>query len=1828
MNPEPAKNKVKNPYADQRGFALVLTLSLISFVFLLVMGLISQVRMDLAHTEARENLILSKAHARMGMMIAIGELQKHLGPDMRVSTTADIYDERIESTQLFKTSSYPQSPTTENSLDLDEDGNANDTIPIGQRRWTGVWKTRGGNSESDERAFRPLPNNRDAGVGFPKSWDTDDAFDRHPAIELAWLVSGNEGWSRKLGIYDKNNIITEYIEVPDGVIIDDEGQRTLNKPNSRIYGKVENAWADHRFVVEGQLVDYFHPLVDINETGTDEETVETTYILRAPVMKVDGSYASEPVRVPVTKIASGSGKEVGNYAYWVGDEGVKSKFNINPPAGLSDTSSLMVAPAPNFSVSGAFDEGDGHDDLITLLSHAELSTSDEAREQELMDLMAMNFHQFTVDSYGVLSDVRTGGLKRDLSLAFAKDSTSKLWEKDFNDNFIFRDRVHCLKSLPIYNHQSQKAFGKGLHRNHWFDQAGGTARGPLVDDKNALLAGPRWSVLAEYHKLYEKYNEAEELEIEPADEFPRVVGDNALIFDRRGIEGNQGMTISQARPFFNIFGGPIRSERPEPKNYPIFPLITKVGVSVFPAVGTSKLALAISPKVSLWNPYDMPIKLEGLYLDIPFRKATFNATNFNLKEYDLYRKWWIRLYNNVESFPTRGNAKGISDRSKLKKPDSPWGLFRRAVDQERLTVDGAARLFQYMQPGIIDASKMSYNVDGNPQSLQMRSLNNGTKVLDHENPRENVTYTGEFHFFSFADKFKVNVNLPRIYVSLQDDVLDPGEVATFTIEELQTEDIPGDPKSNPPLIRLRKGDLEDFFLWESSFAYSNEKLQSDYIVSYYLDFTGINGLGSNSLEQITKTKNGFTYSQLGSGYIEYDSLALYQDTGSNPANFDPTNAEPLIRFNLHQGRSETLDDRAIKSYANIHTTEQYLLDNYANAFDHTNDLLPGTGWEWSAAMPADEGNERIILNEFNPRALVHSTQHGRGQWLKNWQEFGPGFLSEMNGLSRNFSFDGVEQYSRTDEDGNILTFDLSDDTVLNGYTYPSFMTNRPTNIEFPWLYDFDGGWSPDDYDFNTERSFNSFPASVGSYNPDDRAELLGLSSTGENPAEIVENDNANAFLLTATIPRTVNSKEKIGFFNHESKRSQKMDRNEIGSDLTSSSHAILFEIPRQMPLSILQYRHASLNNYLHGPAYALGNSYASTQVARHRPWGRLDSRETKVVKDDPSVPEAETWTASVKTPADMVKLQNEHHDAMWAKYGQNYLVLMPSNRIVDHWDGQGLDFSDRDSRFAPWRGHASNSNNHQNTTLDHSFYLNRALLDGYFLSGSTDPTDFNDETNNSLGDRFRPFYFESEGNHRLHAYMRKTGTWADERSSFGSQSSEKANSTTDDEEYRYQSIAGDLLVEGSFNINSTSVDAWVAQLASLRGVPVPNANIGSNNQTPVPRFLKEPDSNNWNDLRMLTDQEIVTLAKQMVRQVKLRGPFLSFSDFVNRRLNPSPMDPDPSVTRGSRPIFLQKKMSEWASYPEDRHSVLGLRGAVQAAIANAGLNDDEAKGWVTNNSIPQWPSQRWVSQASPGPNNVGSYQYAKFGFHAVSSNKINYQYWDYLRNETQSVLQAFGSGMVYQGDKVVQVLDSPTFGTAKLFDSTIKYSSSVFGEAPENLLAVEHVATGANKPGWVMQSDLLSPLAPVTSARSDTFTIRVMGESDAQFTTKSWIELVVQRTPDYVKSDLDAPHHRPHEPFKDLNLNGYWDDDDNLKEQWIDLNRNGDVVINPDLPGVGESGRERDYRDGMISDLKLNLDPHEEDDSEPGRISLKGINQRFGRKFKIVRFRWLREQDV
>ena len=78
-----------------------------------------------------------------------------------------------------------------------------------------------------------------------------------------------------------------------------------------------------------------------------------------------------------------------------------------------------------------------------------------------MSLVNPHYHSITTDSFGVLADVRTGGLKRDLSLAFSLKKTSEVWKKDFADNFIFRDRVRAMKKYTTrakYNEKSMVCF--------------------------------------------------------------------------------------------------------------------------------------------------------------------------------------------------------------------------------------------------------------------------------------------------------------------------------------------------------------------------------------------------------------------------------------------------------------------------------------------------------------------------------------------------------------------------------------------------------------------------------------------------------------------------------------------------------------------------------------------------------------------------------------------------------------------------------------------------------------------------------------------------------------------------------------------------------------------------------------------------------------------------------------------------------------------------------------------------------------------------------------------------------------------------------------------------------------------------------------------------------------------------------------------------------------------------------------------------------------------------------------------------------------------------
>ncbi len=205
-------------------------------------------------------------------------------------------------------------------------------------------------------------------------------------------------------------------------------------------------------------------------------------------------------------------------------------------------------------------------------------------------------------------------------------------------------------------------------------------------------------------------------------------------------------------------------------------------------------------------------------------------------------------------------------------------------------------------------------------------------------------------------------------------------------------------------------------------------------------------------------------------------------------------------------------------------------------------------------------------------------------------------------------------------------------------------------------------------------------------------------------------------------------------------------------------------------------------------------------------------------------------------------------------------------------------------------GTAGGSTANMKLFLDDSFLSNEALFDRFFFStvppsgltagGTTYPTTwtaFNAaNSGSSLADATKPLL-----NARMKPYFKDgiAPKMADLRD--------------------VEKAAANLMLDGAFNINSTSVPAWRAFLGGLSGNDIrlwdatqkTAGLISPGTGTPVSRFWsgsgRTASNQPWSGLRVLSDSELTELATRIVEQVKTRGPFLSMADFLNRRLGPT-----------------------------------------------------------------------------------------------------------------------------------------------------------------------------------------------------------------------------------------------------------------------------------------------------------------------------------------------------
>lgn len=72
-----------------RGFALLLTLTLVSFIVLLLVGLATYTRVETAIAGNSQRQAQARENALFALNVAVGQLQKHAGPDTRATATAE-----------------------------------------------------------------------------------------------------------------------------------------------------------------------------------------------------------------------------------------------------------------------------------------------------------------------------------------------------------------------------------------------------------------------------------------------------------------------------------------------------------------------------------------------------------------------------------------------------------------------------------------------------------------------------------------------------------------------------------------------------------------------------------------------------------------------------------------------------------------------------------------------------------------------------------------------------------------------------------------------------------------------------------------------------------------------------------------------------------------------------------------------------------------------------------------------------------------------------------------------------------------------------------------------------------------------------------------------------------------------------------------------------------------------------------------------------------------------------------------------------------------------------------------------------------------------------------------------------------------------------------------------------------------------------------------------------------------------------------------------------------------------------------------------------------
>ena len=450
---------------SQHGFALVIALSLMAFVLLLLLSITTLVQVETTSAEISKTRLIAQANARLALMIALGELQKEMGPDQRITANASILD----------------SDTTTPEVD-----------GVAHPHWLGTWN----------------------------AWDTwlTAEDQKGDAISATYTVGRQNKFRRWLVSRPDQTTPTDLDLVKDRTLPDLVDMLTLPNDPQQL-GRVQ-----------AQAVETSNGRYAWWITGENQKALVA---------------ATAPPKNAFERLSRRSQRT---------DSGAEKLPNL---AALPTTSSeLSKAPT-----------------LPSLGLTTDLTTQEELKKY---------YHDLTVESAGVLANVRDGGLKQDLNLLLENDTLPAAFG---TEDFVDGDKTGTIVPLRPYTEDVPRS----KHNNDYFDNY------PDMPCKPNFTS---WYKLHQYYSLYKKS--------------PSASSQNPLYGGSQPTAKFAHYEKPTNIPYYDYYG------------YDVLPVITRIqlifstrveekldgGVSYNPP--KYEFLLHITPAISLWNPYNVSITIKKI----------------------------------------------------------------------------------------------------------------------------------------------------------------------------------------------------------------------------------------------------------------------------------------------------------------------------------------------------------------------------------------------------------------------------------------------------------------------------------------------------------------------------------------------------------------------------------------------------------------------------------------------------------------------------------------------------------------------------------------------------------------------------------------------------------------------------------------------------------------------------------------------------------------------------------------------------------------------------------------------------------------------------------------------------------------------------------------------------------------------------------------------------------------------------------------------------------------------------------------------------------------